>query len=387
MKRSTYVLLALVSVALVAFGIAVLIGIRLDPELSPMGVYYLSMTCRCPWHNMPKAVMYLSPGQPWSIHAIPGPFRYRALVPWLAGHLPFAAETSLSGVTYVTLAVTYYMVLLSARRLGVAVWASVCGLALAFVFEPNLYAYYHPFLVDGPGLLVIATMVYALAVDSFWLFAIAGLSGIFAREVTVLLLPVWCVRDFKRGVVLTAVGSLALLIERRVLYGPPDTIDPMGILMRRVHNPIDNLLVVLLPTWSWAFAVLAIGVSLMPKEAFRTVAPMTAGVAVAALFSLLLATDAPRLFGILFPVVAIAAARLIMVLAEHRQRLLLTLLAGLVVLQFCVSGGTRVSPHPEELARAVHPVWLGAAWVLTATVVLRREIMDGIRQKLTPSVV
>jgi hypothetical protein len=114
---------------------------------------------------------------------------------------------------------------------------------------------------------------------------------------------------------------------------------------------------------------------------------MTAGVAVAALFSLLLATDAPRLFGILFPVVAIAAARLIMVLAEHRQRLLLTLLAGLVVLQFCVSGGTRVSPHPEELARAVHPVWLGAAWVLTATVVLRREIMDGIRQKLTPSVV
>ncbi|MBI3492852.1 MAG: hypothetical protein HY047_13905 [Acidobacteria bacterium] len=371
---------AAAALAFVAFGTAMLIGIRLDPERAPMAVYYLSMTCRCPWHNMQKAMMYIGQGQQWSIHAIPGPFRYRVLVPWLAGQLPFAAETSLSAITYASLAVTYLMVLLSARRLGVGAGASVCGLALAYAFEPNLFNYYHPFLVDGFGLMVVAMMLYALTIDSFWTFAIFGVCGVFAREATLLLLPVWCARGVKRGVALTAMASLALFIERSVLVGPPDTIDPMMILMRRVHNPLD-MVITILPTWSWAFAVLAIGIILLPAKTFRTIGPMSLGVLVTALFSFLLATDVMRLFGVLIPVVAIAAAGLITVLAERRQRLLLTLLVGLVVLQFCVSGGTRLSPDPDALARSVRPVWLGMTWALAAAFMVRRELTDGIRQK------
>jgi len=259
--------------------------------------------------------------------------------------------------------------------------ASVCGLALAYVFEPNLYNYYHPFLVDGFGLMVIAMMLYALTIESFWMFAIVGLWGVFAREATVLLLLIWCARDVKRGVALTAMASMALFVERSLLYGPPDTVDPMVILMRRFHNPLD-MAINMLPTWSWAFAVLAIGISLLPKGSFRTIGPMSLGLLVAALFSYLLATDVMRLFGVLIPVVAIAAARLITVLAEQRQRLLLALLLGLVAIQFCVSGGTRLSPNPAELARAVRPAWLGAMWVMGVAFVLRRQLTHGIRQKL-----
>ena len=257
----------------------------------------------------------------------------------------------------------------------------MCGLALAYVFEPNLYNYYHPFLVDGFGLMVIAMMLYALTIESFWMFAIFGLCGVFAREVTVLLLLVWCARDVKRGVALTAIASIALLIERSLLYGPPHTVDPMKILMLWFHNPL-NMVINILPTWSWAFAVLAIGISLLPKGSFRTIGPMSLGLLVAALFSYLLGSDVMRLFGVLIPVVAIAAARLITVLAEQRQRLLLALLLGLVALQFCVSGGTRLSPNPAELARAVRPVWLGAMWVMAVAFALRRQLTHGIGQKL-----
>ena len=96
-------LFVVVAVGFVAAGTVLLIGIRLDPEHAPMGVYYLSMTCRCAWHGLPKAVMFISPGDSWTTHAVPAPFRFRILVPWLSGTLPFQAETSLSVVTYASL--------------------------------------------------------------------------------------------------------------------------------------------------------------------------------------------------------------------------------------------------------------------------------------------
>jgi len=52
-------LFVVVAVGFVAAGTVLLIGIRLDPEHAPMGVYYLSMTCRCAWHGLPKAVMFI----------------------------------------------------------------------------------------------------------------------------------------------------------------------------------------------------------------------------------------------------------------------------------------------------------------------------------------
>jgi hypothetical protein len=379
--RRTLLLFAGVSFGLVVFGIAVLVGIRLDPEQAPMAVYYLSMTCRCPWHDMGKALMFMRPGEPWSIHTVPGPFRYRVLVPWLAGRLPFAAETSLSVVTYASLAISYFIVLLASRRVGLGAGASVCGLALAYVFEPNLFNYYHPFLVDGFALMAIAAMLYALAIDSFWMFAVMGVCGVFARETTLLLLLIWCARDVKRGLALTAAASIAWLVERGLLYGPPDTDDPIRILAARLHSP-GSISTDLMATWGWAFAVLVLGIALLRRPSFRTVGPMSAGLLAAALGSYFIAKDTTRLVGVLIPIVSIAAARLVEVLSERRQRILLTALFGLVVLQFCVSGGTRLSRNPAALAAAVRPIRLGAIWVIVAAYAVRRELADGLREKL-----
>jgi hypothetical protein len=286
----------------------------------------------------------------------------------------------------VSLAVFYWLVLLSCRRLGSSAGASVFGLALAYVFEAHFVNYYHPFLVEGFGLMIIATMFYAFTIESFWLFAIAGLCGIFAREVTWFLLPVWCARSMKRGVALTVIAALALIVQRILLWGAPYQIDPVTIGLWHLHNP-GNYLRDVRATWGWAFALTALGISLLPATSFRTVGPLAAGLLVAALCSSFLATDTPRLFGVLVPVVAVATARLIAVLAERRQRFLLASLCGMVVLQYCVTDQNGLTHDPAAIAAIVRPIRLGTAWVIVAAFILRRELAQSIREKLGGGVI
>jgi hypothetical protein len=369
------------AIALVVVGIALFAARRVPPERAPMAVYYLSMVCRCPWHNLQKALQYVEPGVPWSIRTVPGPYRYRVLIPWLTGFLPFAPETSLSLVTYVTLGVSYLLMLLATRRLGWSMGTAAAGLLLAYVFEPNLDAYFVPYRLDGLGLMVIAAMLYALTVDSFWLFAVAGVAGVFAREVTLLLLPLWCVRDLKRGVSLTAFGVVAWVVARQLLYGPPDTISPQTILMLRLHN-IGNIPKDLLSTWNWAFPMSAIGLLLVRPAAVRTVIPVSLGLFVVAGVSYLLGSDTMRLFLVLLPAIALAATSLITVLLERRQRLLLLALLGLVILQLLISQETPLSRHPAALAAAVRPLWLGTLWSLWAAFALRQDVARGVKETL-----
>ena len=113
--RYARVLFAAVSLALVAVGVTLLIGLRVRPEHygdAPMAEYYLAMACRCPWPQT---------GVPWSIHDVTAPYRYRVLVPWIAGLLPFETATSLSLVTYASLGMYYFLILLTFRRLGIEI--------------------------------------------------------------------------------------------------------------------------------------------------------------------------------------------------------------------------------------------------------------------------
>src|SRR5438067_2192967 len=96
--RRTLLLFAAVSLSLVAVGIGLLARIRVTPAHygdAVMSEYYLSMLCRCHWYGGDL---------PWSIHGVAAPYRYRILVPWLAGHLPFAGPTALAVITYASLA-------------------------------------------------------------------------------------------------------------------------------------------------------------------------------------------------------------------------------------------------------------------------------------------
>jgi len=73
-------------------------------------------------------------------------------------------------------------------------------------------------------------------------------------------------------------------------------------------------------------------------------------------------------------VVAMAGARLIELLTEKRQRLLLIALFVLIVLQFSVSRATRLSPDPLAIAAMVRPLRVGLVWAAAAAFVLRREL-------------
>lgn len=376
-----------VALAFVALGMATAAvgGTRADPNLAGRGgammaEHYLSITCRCPW--------FPHTGAPWSIHGVHAPFRYRVLVPWLAGFLPFAAPTSLSLVTYASLAATYWFVLLSCRRLGISAGGAMAGVAVAYAFETHLSNYWNPFLVDGVGLMTVALMVYAVAEDAFWLFAIAGILGVFAREALILVLPAWCARDLKRGTALTLVAAAALSAERWVLFGPPAPSgeSPALVLISRLHAPVAFATGVF-SSWRWAFAVAVLGLTLLPAGAFRRMAPISLTVFAAALASGLLAAETARYFGIVMPIVAIAAAQLVAVMVARRSRMLLAGLGGLVLLEFIKWAATRPGHDPTAFAAAVRPLWLAIVWVAAATWSMRHDLTRAAREKLGPPAV
>jgi len=374
--RRPFLLFAVVSCALVAFGTVMLLGIEVDVHLAPGDdVHYLSMVCQCHWPSQ---------NLPWSIHLVPSPFRYRILVPWIARQLPFGAATSLRLVTYASLGASYFVMLLTCQRLGLSSRASVGGLALAYVFEPHLYSYYNPFLVDGFGLMVVTGMAYAFVVDSFWMFALLGLTGLFAREVAFALLPLWCVRDVKRGLALTLIALLLLAVERIVLTGSGVT------LLDASHIGLNRLLHLRLfaidieTTWVWAWAVVPIGISLLPPRAFASIGPLSLVLLAAAVASSLLAADVFRMFVILMPVVAIGGAQLIATLTARKHVVWLAILFGLVAVQFCVSGANAwLGPDLYiAMATSIRTMRLGALWAAVAVFLLRRDVAQGVREKL-----
>jgi len=376
--RRTLLFFAAASLGLTALGIALLMRARANPAHygdAVMAEYYLSMLCRCHWYGG---------NLPWSIHSIAAPYRFRVLVPWLAGFLPFGGTADLAATTYASLAVFYFLILVTCRRLGLNAAASACALALPFVFESHLVNYFHPFLVEGFGLLIIAAMLCAFADDRFWLFAAAGLCGLFAREVTWFILPLWCARHVKRGVTLTIAGAIVLLVERSVLWGPPVSypIDPASIAiwhLRELSNFTRDIRSVL----GWELGVTLLGLALLPVAAFRAAAPMFLCLFGAAAIACLLATDTARLFGVMMPVVVIATAQLITVLAGRRRYLLLGSLAALLLLQYAVTGNNGLPFDPAAIAAVTRPIRLGTIWTIAAAVMLWPELRDGARDKLT----
>lgn len=359
------------SVALTAMGVALLTGMRtsVDPPTGD-AVFYLSMVDARP---------------AWAETVVPAPFRYRVAVPWLARQFPFGAATSLSLITYASLAACYFLMLLTCRRLGLPFSAAVGGLLVGYVFEPHLYNYFNPFLIDGFGLLVISAMSYAFVVDSFGLFAVVGVLGVLGREVALLLLPFWCVRRFTWGLGVTAVGVGVLALLRVMLPGPG-----MSLLDAFSMYGVPRLIEVsvfakhIRASWGWAIAVAPIGICLLRRPAFVAVGPVCVALIAMAFATAMVAADVNRMFLVLMPVIVFGTAQVIATLMEKRHRMWLALLGGIAATQFCVSGANAllgVRLH-TILAVRVPVIRLGTIWAIATLVLVRRELMDGLRQKI-----
>jgi hypothetical protein len=391
---------ALIALVLVGLGIATHGGVpRADQDY--LASYpsdsdiYLSMVSHHRMYPRPP----LPDDPPWSMSWVRLPFRYRVLTPWLARLLPFGPVLSLALVNWTSLAGAYVFVLLTCRRVGVGFPASACALAVAYASVSHVTIYGLPFLTDGFILLVLSGMTYAFAVDNFWLFAALGLAGVFAREVPAVLLPVWCVRHVKRGLGVTAIAAIAVTILRLVLRdqigGDVIALTPSGLWGAAVNlvvdgpsgasfwpgarwpaNHLHGLVTDIEACWGWAFALMAMGLWLLPREAMTRVGPPFGALIIAAVGMSLIATDVAREFAVLLPVMVVAIAVVIAVLAGERRYVWLALLAGLAVAQFCLSQPTVV------LSRETWAVWslrvpiikIGVAWAIGAAWLLRTDL-------------
>lgn len=239
---------------------------------------------------------------------IEAPFRYRVVVPLLARALPLTPGAALAAISWCSLAASYALVLVMARRLRIAPLAAAAGLGLAVFTSAHLYNYTNPFITDAAGLLVATGALYALLSRRFALFAAISALGIGVREACVFVAPAWgATRQWRRTAASIAL-TLAVYVGTRALVGPSQkTLDegPFAIFPART-----------LRGWSWDTAcawhtlwllapigLAAVRVERMPLAVFGLLS-LAGG-----LFTSLLATDTTRMFQPLFPLVALGLAR------------------------------------------------------------------------------
>jgi hypothetical protein len=336
---------------------------------------------------------------PWTLYDVRTPFRYRILVPWLASLLPFGPVLSLALVNYVSLVGAYVFLLLTCRRLGTGRLASAIGLGVAFAFVSHTANYSAPWLTDGFILLVLAAMTYAFVIDAFWMFAAWGLLGVFAREVPAVLLPLWCVRDVTRGVAVTVIAVTAVAVERVILIEPSglsSAIHPAWLLNALKQTVVAGpsgasfwppritrkLITDIEYCWGWAFAILPIGLLLLPRDALDRFLPVALLLLAAACGMSLVATDTAREFMVLMPAIVVATAQVAAGLVAQKRVAWLAILAGLAAIQFCLSEpGVVFKPEAwATLAVRVPMIKIGAVWTIGAAILLRAELARRSRE-------
>jgi hypothetical protein len=252
--------------ALFAFGLTIVspraIGAR-SPALRMRGdaAHYVALASGVP----PSEVMV--------------PFRYRVLVPWVAGSLPLPPHRGLQLLSMVCLAGAVLGTLLIGARLGFERLDTVLGVAGVASMASILYAFHNPFLIDQFGLLMVTGALAALLLRLPLLFAVLVTVGSLGREAVAFVAPAYLMtallsRDRQGregwpvlllGIVLPVVGFFAL----RVLpgFGGDGLARYAGFYERTlqelgpVHQPVE-FIIGLAMAWEWLWPVSLGGLAL-----------------------------------------------------------------------------------------------------------------------------
>ena len=315
--------------------------------------------------------------------------RYRVVVPYLAGLLPFSATDSLKIVSYLSLFVFYFFVLLTCRKLGLNIYASVGGLLTVFTSGVHLYGYLNPFLTDAFALMVLSVMVFALVSRYFLVFAIFTILGFFVWELTLWLVPAWFLAgDRRKGAILLVMAALVFFIPRWIL---PSGLGLITQITSQVevgfwHQP-SFLAKTSIVSWGFLWVLAPIGIWLMPKDNFGSLASAFATLLVGALLYAALAVDGFRYFQILAPVFAIACAQLYVVLFKDKAHIFWALiLAALVFAQAFDSVPNILFTEGDWFLASETPTLLllilGVIYGLGTVFVLKELLLQELREKL-----
>lgn len=255
------------------------------------------------------ALSYVSMAEHGPTAAI-APFRYRALVPFLASLIPLPAPTSLLMLSVASLVAFYLLTLATSMRLGASAPVAFGALVAVFFTFWHQYNFHNPYLTDAFQLAMLAAMVYALVIDSWSLFAAASVLAVSARETSIVFVPAWfLLKDKGRGAAIL-LGSVAALMAPRIWYadGTP-LVESMGRAYR-ASGGSDR--------FPWVFArrvydayglfwwVIGASVLLSLRRAVLIVS--FALLFVGALLASIIAVDTGRMFEMLAPVIVPALA-------------------------------------------------------------------------------
>jgi len=237
------------------------------------------------------------------------PFRYRALVPFVARQLPLPADQAFVAISNVSLIGCVFVAMLISKRVGLSIPACIFGATALFFSRAFIYNYVNPYMTDAVALLAIFAMVYVYLGAQEIAFGTAAVIGILAHEITVFLVPaVLFSRRWRRGVAASIIPTLVLLLTRFWLgTGYAGSLKKEFLLVSvHISHPLDWVRAVAL-TWYMLWPLIVLGIAMLPRKRFPLLVCtglLTGGAVLLSLFVL----DTERTYSILAPVVAVGAA-------------------------------------------------------------------------------
>ena len=279
--------------------------------------------------------------------------------------------------------------LLTCIKLGLNTYASVGGLLTVFTSGVHLYGYTNPFLTDAFALMALSLMIFSLINRYFLVFAIAAILGILAWELTIWLVPAWFLaRDRLKGAILLVGAVLVFFIPRWVF---PSDLSLIDILTSQFnaglwHNP-SYFAITIVVSWGFLWVLAPIGVWLMPKDKFGSVASAFGILLFGAFLYSAIATDTFRYFHILAPVFAISCAQLYVWLFKKKAHIFgVSILAALVIANAFDSVPNILFSEGSWMLRSRTPTQLllifGVVYGLGSVFVLREVLFQELRDRL-----
>lgn len=222
------------------------------------------------------AELYLALAEGTPVSEVMVPFRYRVLVPWIAGLLPLPAASAMAAITFLCLGVVLWGMVLIACRLGFGSTDTVIGILAVSLSASLLYTFHNPYLTDMFGQMAVVAAILALLDRRPLAFALIVMLGAAGREVVVFIAPAYLLalwwtgdrRPNERWPVLAAGVLLpvaAILVPRMLpVFGEQGLRSYSGFYGRTLfqwlplRQPLDFLLGVGLG-WHWLWLLGAAG--------------------------------------------------------------------------------------------------------------------------------
>lgn len=375
----SYLLMVVIAILFVIVGVNVVYRADANTEETITD----SITYHC------DACYYINMARGQTDFIIP-PFKYRVLVPYIAHHMPLQPENALTIITYASLFVCYLLSLIICKRLGFSLFESIIALLAFFTASSQLFNYNDPYLTDAFGLMAIFFMAYALVDTGFATFGIASIVGIFAREGTIFLIPVWLVtKQWRNAISIIVLSCIAFLIPRAIMHSStdPGTIQYITKTFHSINSTrsITYFIRYLFTTWHFLWFFIPVGIALMPVKQYVRWGTACILLSVGGLFSSLIATDVSRMFSILAPIIVVCIATVFSKLLKS-NRVLASIFIVLIAIKFTLGMTALFVQEDFSADLGVEPLQLfyviGTIFTFYVIFAIRHQIADAVQEKI-----